>query len=238
MPVVLLRRLLLLLSISASFLARVSHGQTALHELLDPKRVTASRDSFVVIMQGQPRGWQRLVRRATATGWEFEDAVSVDGMVSQSSRIATNSRLAQQSLHQTGEMSGKPMRIDLTFAKGRVKGVAETPSNPSGPVAIDTTVADGVTDDNALLSLLVAVPWRDSLVVNAPYITSGKGIMERATLRVLGTDSVTVPAGTFDCWRVEMIMGRSRSNVYITRRAPYRVVRVQLGPAFEMQLVR
>lgn len=238
MPFVPLRHFLLLSSMLGSLGARPARAQSPLHELLDPKRVTASSDSFVVIMQGQPRGWQRLVRHQTSTGWEFEDAVAVNGMVAQSSRIATNSRLAEQSLHQEGEMNGKPMRIALTFANGRVKGVAETPSNPSGPVAIDTTVAAGVIDDNALLSLMVAVPWRDSLTVHAPYLTSGKGTMERATLHVLGVDSTTVPAGTFDCWRIEMIMGRSRSNVYITRRAPYRVVRIQLGPAFEMQLVR
>lgn len=224
--------------VGLSLTTRALHAQPTLRALLDPARLTASRDSFVVLLQGQPRGWQRLVRSSTSSGWTFEDAVSVTGVVSQSSKVTMNAALAEQSLRQEGDMSGQAMRISLDFANGRVKGVANTPTHPDGPVMIDTTVAPGVIDDNALLSLLVAVPWRDSLTLTAPYLTSGKGLIERATLRVLGAETATVPAGAFDVWRVEMTMGRSRTIASITRQAPYRIVRIQLGPSFEMQLVR
>jgi hypothetical protein len=215
-----------------------AHAQPLLRDVLDASRLTPARDSFVVMLQGQPRGWQRLGRTKLAAGWEFEDAVTINGMVAQSSRITMSAALAEQSLRQEGDMGGTPMRITLDFAQGRVKGVASTPTHPAGPVAIDTVVAAGVVDDNALLSLLVAVPWRDGATVTAPYVTSGKGTIEQAALRVVSAESITVPAGTFDTWQVEMRMGQSRTLVSLTRQAPYRIVRIQLGPRFEMQLVK
>jgi hypothetical protein len=213
-------------------------AQTRLAEVLDPARLSPARDSFVVMLQGQPRGWQRLVRTPQGTGWQLEDAISVTDMVTQGSVMRFDRRLAQLSLRQEGVMSGKPMQIALDYANGRVKGTANTPSNPSGAIAIDTAVAAGMVDDNAVLPLLVAVRWRDSLAVAVPMLTSGKGTIETTQLRVMGTDRTTVPAGTFDTWQVEMTMGRSRSQVFITRDAPYRIVRVRLGPQFEMQLLR
>lgn len=233
-----LARPLLALLLASGIAGRAAQSQSSLRDVLRPDRLSAARDSFVVLMQGQPRGWQRLVRTARPDGWEFEDAVSITSLVTQSSRIRMSPTLHERSLRQSGDMSGKPMAITLDFADGRVRGTANTPSSPSGPITIDTTAAAGVIDDNALLSLLVAVPWRDSLVVTAPYLTSGKGTIEQATMRAVSAETVSVPAGSFDVWRVELLMGRSKTLAFVTRQAPYRIVRIQLGPAFEMQLVR
>jgi hypothetical protein len=87
------------------------------------------------------------------------------------------------------------------------------------------------------MPLLPAVRWRDSLAVAFPVIASGKGTTSSWTLRVLGADTTTVPAGHFATWRVEMQAGRSRTEVHVTRSAPYRVVRIRNGPVFEMLLL-
>ena len=153
-----LARPLLALLLASGIAGRAAQSQSSLRDVLHPDRLSAARDSFVVLMQGQPRGWQRLVRTARPDGWEFEDAVSITSLVTQSSRILMSPTLHERSLRQSGDMSGKPMAITLDFADGRVRGTANTPSSPSGPITIDTTAAAGVIDDNALLSLLVAVP--------------------------------------------------------------------------------
>lgn len=93
-------------------------------------------------------------------------------------------------------------------------------------------------DDNAVLPLLSAVAWHESFDTTVPVLTSGKGTFVQYRLRVLGADTSTVPAGHFETWRVEMSAESSTTVAHVTRAAPYRVVRVQISPAFEMLLVK
>lgn len=229
--------------LAAAFVSEsaAAHAQTVaapLRDHLDASRLEARRDSFVVVMQGAPRGWQVLSVARNGAGWSLGDAVTIDGMVSQSSTIRLDARLDEMSLRQEGVMMGKPMRIALDVSGGRVTGTALTPSNPGGELAIDVPHADGLLDDNAVTSLLAVVRWRDTLDIAFPVLASGKGTVSQFTVRTLGKETVTVPAGQFDTWRVEVRMERSRMIANVTSAAPYRIVRLSNGPAFEMQLVK
>ena len=212
-------------------------AQTTLREHLDPARLRVGRDSFVVMLQGQPRGWQRLTMERAGTGWVVGDAITIDSLVTQASHISLDAALHETALRQEGRMRGREMKITLDFADGRARGTAITPTNPQGPLTIDTTVLAGTVDDNAVAPLLAAVRLRDSLDIAFPVMASGKGTVAPQRLRVLGSELVTVPAGQFDAWRVELSAGRSTVLFFVTKRAPYRVVKMSNGPAFEMQLL-
>ncbi len=204
---------------------------------LDAARLESVSDSFVVMLQGKASGWQRLTAARRGAEWHLSDAVVLDGFVQQESAVVLDANFSQRSLRQEGEMRGAPMKIALDFANGRVTGSALTPAGGAGAVAIDATVGPTTLDDNAIMPLLVGVRWRDSLAFAFPVLASGKGTTDRWSVQVMGRDTTTVPAGHFETWRVEMKSGQSRSIVHVTRNAPYRVVRLQNGPAFEVQLV-
>lgn len=209
-----------------------------LRDHVDAARLQARRDSFVVIMRGTPRGWQVISTARDGAGWMLGDALSIEGMVSQSSVIRLDANLDETSLRQEGTMMGKPMRIALDARGTRVTGEALTPSNPSGILNIDAARAPGLVDDNAVTPLLAFVRWRDGFAASFPVLLSGKGTADEFSTRVLGAEQVTVPAGQFDTWRVELRMSQSRMIANITTAAPYRIVRMSNGPMFEMQLVR
>jgi hypothetical protein len=63
--------------------------------------------------------------------------------------------------------------------------------------------------------------------VRVPVLSSGKGTVSEYRLRVLQADTVTVPAGHFDVWRIEQQAERSVVTLFVTRAAPYRLVRMQ-----------
>ncbi|QJR36618.1 hypothetical protein [Gemmatimonas groenlandica] len=213
---------------------------SALRDHIDRAQLRAQTDSFVVLVQGVPRGWQRIGMRPTAKGWELFDAIAIGAMVQQSSAITLDVALSETALRQSGVMSGRPMTIALDFANGRVRGTADTPSNgPSGALSIDTAVAPTVVDDNAVTPLLTALRWRESLDIRFPVFTSGKATIVTYRLRVLGADTVTVPAGTFDSWRAELAIGSSTLSLHITRAAPYRILRMtSVGTPFDIQLAK
>lgn len=212
-------------------------AQSTLQQQLDVARLEARRDSFVVMLRGAPRGWQVLSAAPDSGGWMVGDAISIEGMVSQASRVRLDGTLHERSLRQEGTMAGKPMRIALDRKGARVTGTALTPSHPAGELAIDVAHTDGLFDDNAITPLLGAVRWREGLVLGVPVLASGKGTISNATLTVQGRETVTVPAGQFDAWRVEFSLDGGRMVAWVSAAAPYRVVRMQLGPAFEVQLV-
>jgi hypothetical protein len=211
--------------------------QQSLQQHLDAARLASVRDSFVVMLQGKASGWQRLTATRAGTEYQIGDAIVLDGFVQQASTVMLDAKLQHRSLRQEGVMRGAPMKIALDFADGRVKGTALTPAGGAAPMAIDTTVAPTTLDDNAITPLLAGVRWRDSLAFAFPVLASGKGTTDLWSVQVMGRDTTTVPAGHFETWRVEMKSGQSRSIVHVTRNAPFRVVRMQNGPAFEMQLV-
>lgn len=205
---------------------------------LDANRLVARRDSFAVVMRGATRGWQVLSAMPEDGGWTVSDAIAIEGMVSQASRVHLDAALGELSLRQEGTMGGKPMRITLDRRGARVTGTALTPTHPAGELAIDVEHVAGLLDDNALTPLLAAVPWSDGLVATVPVLSSGKGTISQATLTTLAREQVTVPAGQFDAWKVQVALAGATIVAHVTAGAPYRVVRMQLGPAFEVQLVR
>ena len=213
---------------------------TALRDHIDRTQLRAHADSFAVMIQGTPRGWQRVAMRPTPTGWELSDALAIGSMVQQSSRITLNAALEETSLRQSGVMSGKPMAISLDFVNGRIRGTADTPTNgPTGARAIDTTVSPAVIDDNAVTPMLVALPWSESFDIRFPVLASGKGTIATYRLRVLGADTTTVPAGTFDSWRAELTTGQATLLLHITRGKPHRIIRMtSVGTPFDIQLVK
>ena len=58
-------------------------------------------------------------------------------------------------------------------------------------------------------------------------------------MRVTGTGSVTVPAGTFDAYTVEMTGGQLPLMFYVTTAEPYRIVKsAPVGAPIEIVLVK
>lgn len=224
--------------LSAMFASSLA-AQQPLRDHLDASRLRVASDSFVVLLQGNPQGWQRLTMIRDGAGWQVGDAVEIASMVRQSSVVLLDERLQERSLRQQGAMGGREMEIALDFIDGRVRGRSMTPSSgPSGTLVIDTTVTPGTIDDNAVMPLLAAVRWHDGLDITFPVFSSGKGTVADYRLRVIGTETTVVPAGSFDTWRIELRLERSATIVNVTRSEPYRVVRMSNGPAFEVQLVR
>ena len=211
----------------------------------DVSQLVARRDSFRVVVQGNPMGTY-VTELATETDllvFTETVAIPVIGM-QQSGRISMSSGdLAMRALHQTMSMGGQTGATDLTFSDGRVTGTAMVPpEGPGGALAtrhVDTTLATGVYETNQVQALIPAMP----LDVGARFTLQAYNAIEHQvrTLSIVveGTEEVTVPAGTFQTFRISLTGGESPSILYVSRDAPRRVVRLELvGQPFVFELVR
>ena len=215
---------------------------TAESVTLDPAQLVSHRDSFQISVQGNAVGTQVGTLRRTADSLVYDERVSIPvAAATQTTTAIFDPRtLAVQAVDQTGKAGNQPSEIHLRFAAGRVKGSATIPQQAGTPrtVQIDTTVAVGTFDETSLTALIPALPLAAGKTLHLSVFTPGAGAPQVYTLHVAGPDSVTVPAGRFQAWRVE-ITGVASIVMHVTTATPRRVVRMQpVGAPYVLELVK
>jgi hypothetical protein len=184
-------------------------------------------DSFTLLVQGRTFGSQVFsVSRDGDTIVLTEETVTPAG--GQKTRVELDAQGRMRSVRQTGSSRGAPMNIELDYADGRVRGTSLTPPATTS-TAVDTAVPAHVMDDNALFKLLPAFPWGQDSVWTFAMFSGGTNSLEERTLRVTGSETVAVPAGTFDTYRAEMASDATTVHFFVTKAAPHRVVKIAIA---------
>jgi hypothetical protein len=184
-------------------------------------------DSFVVLVQGSELGFQRTSIERTEGGFRMVDDVKIGPIMTQHTEVEIGGDGTLRSTKQTGQVRGQSTNIEITYHDGRARGSATTPSIAGlTTTAIDTTVANGVIDDNLITALLPALDWTATATFTLPVFLSGKGHVQSLTLAVKATEKLSVPAGTFDVYRVEMSGGQAPVAMFITTDSAHRLVKI------------
>jgi hypothetical protein len=212
-----------LVALAATSASVVAQAPTAINFAA----IVPRTDSFVVMVQGNPLGFQRTTIERTEDGLRVVDDVQIGRIMTQHTEVELGGDGSLRSTKQTGQVRGNNTNIEITYHDGRAKGSATTPTL-SGLVTtrIDTTVEAGAIDDNLITALLPALDWSPTAVFTLPVFLSGKGYVQPLTVAVRKTEKVTVPAGTFDAYRVEISGGQGPVAMFITTDAPHRLIKV------------
>jgi len=212
---------------SLAFLLIVTSAPLAAQSPMNVSALVPRTDSFVVMIQGNPLGFQRTTLERTETGLRMIDDVQIGPIMTQHTEVEFGGDGAMRSTKQTGQVRGQNTSIDIAYHDGRAKGSATTPSM-AGLVTtpIDTTVAAGAIDDNLLTTVLPALQWSPTASITLPVFLSGKGYVQPVTFAVKGTEQLTVPAGTFDVYRVELSGGQASVAMFVTTDATHRLVKI------------
>jgi zinc protease len=205
---------------------------------LDATKLVARTDSFSVLVQGNPFGYQTSTLTKTADGFQYVEESQIGPVLSQRTEITLSGTGEVRKVAQSGKVQGQDMKIDIAVADGHASGSSTTPG-PQGmkTVTVDTDVPSGVIDDNGLTALLPALPWSADASWSFPVLSSGEGTVKTYTLKVAGTESVTVPAGTAETYKVEMSGGQQPVTMYITTAAPHQVMKITVAGA-PIEIVR
>jgi hypothetical protein len=199
---------------------------------LDVSKLVARTDSFSILVQGNPFGYQKSTLTKTADGFQYVEESQIGPILTQKTEIALSGAGEVLTIAQAGKMQGQDTKIDVTVADGHASGSATTPG-PQGmrTVTVDTDVPSGIIDDNGLSALLPALAWSADASWSFPVLSSGDGTVKTYTLKVAGTESVTVPAGTAETYKVELSGGQQPVTMYITTAAPHRIMKITVAGA-------
>jgi zinc protease len=207
---------------------------------VDLTKLAERADSFTVLVQGNPLGHQTTSLTKSGTGYTYRSSVLIGPIMQQSVETNFTGDLTPQSVKADGKVQGQDVKVDIRYANGRVKGSALTPS-ASGPktVNVDTTIAPGVLDDNMISALTPGLKWAPNAKFTVSAFDASSGAVKQLTLTVAGTESVTVPAGTFAVYRVELVGLDQPLTYFVTTAEPYRIVKMTFtGAPVEFVLVK
>jgi len=208
----------------------------------DRSQIVARTDSFQAVLQGNPFGAQVTTIQIAGDSIVFTEATTLGTFVQQRTTVVLSAAdLATRRSDQSGMVQSQQSEIHLVYADGRVKGTAIVPQAGGTPktVAVDTTVPAGAIDDNALSLAVQALPLAEGKSFSLNVFSSGEGVTKVATIKVAGVENVTVPAGTFSAYRLEISGMQLPVVMHVSTESPRRLLRIApIGAPLVFELVK
>ena len=88
-------------------------------------------------------------------------------------------------------------------------------------------------------ALVPGLRWAPNAKFGVNAFDASTGTTKQLALSVAGTESVTVPAGTFPVYRVELAGSTPPMTFYVTTATPHRIVKMAMvGTPLEFVLVK
>ena len=156
---------------------------------------------------------------------EMLDTVLVDRVTLRPLRYVRSMRHARLVQHFSHDSIDELLYVEpsLIARERTLRGAALLPDVGVGPMLVSWS-------PHSLEVLVQALPlnrdWRGS-VYSANWVTMATRFptFTALDLRVTGSERVTVPAGTFDCWRLEAREGDDKSMLWVSRDHGWLVMR-------------
>ena len=218
-----------LVDIAGNALDPADLNPTVAAVVFDPTQVVAQRDSLQALVQGNVAGSQVYSIDVAGDSIVYTEVTTIAmAGLQQRSTVVLNPDLTMRRSDQTGTVQGQQTTTHLDYSGGRVKGSAMAPQ-PSGTpksFTIDTALAAGTIDDNALQLALLALPLERGKMFNLNVFSSGEGTTKIVNVKVAGIEQVQVPAGTFPAFRLELSGMQLPVVMHVSQQAPRRLIRI------------
>jgi len=207
---------------------------------VDRSQVVARSDSFRALVQGNAFGGQATKVEVAGDSIVYNETTMIGGF-QQRSTVVLNSDLTMRRTDQTGSVGNQQTHTQLAYSGGRVKGTSMSaqPTGTPKSVTVDTAIAAGTIDDNALALLLPALPLEQGKTFNLNVFSSGEGATKVVSVKVTGVEHVVVPAGTFPAFRLELSGMQLPLVMHVSQQAPRRLLRIApTGAPLVFELVK
>ncbi|HVH11392.1 MAG TPA: pitrilysin family protein [Gemmatimonadales bacterium] len=210
---------------------------------LDATQFAVHTDSSRVLAQGNPLGFTvSEVRRVADSLVCAERSNLADGAFQQQTTVVLDARDGTvRRLDQTSLQRQQKAETHLVYAGGRVKGTSATPQQDGSVkrVEIDTALAPGTSDENAVPCVVTALPLAPGKTFTLPFFTPSENAIKLLTFKIGTPESVTVPAGTFQAFPISTTGSRVPFTMWVSTDAPRRILKSEFsGQPFVVELVK
>jgi predicted Zn-dependent peptidase len=210
---------------------------------LDPAQFAAHTDSSRVVIQGSPMGFTVSETRRPPDSLVYAERSSLaNGAFQQQTTLVLEPATGVvRQVDQVTTQQGQKVETHLTYAAGRVKGTSAAPQ-ADGSVKrfdIDTVLPPGTVDENAVPFVVPALPLAPGKTFAMTFFTPSENAIKVLTFKVGAPEAVTVPAGTFQGFRIDVTGSRVPFTMYVGTDALRRVLKTEfVGQPFLVELVK
>ncbi|MCX6029031.1 MAG: YhfC family glutamic-type intramembrane protease [Chloroflexi bacterium] len=198
-----------------------SDGEVNAYDLKDKNGAAAGTAAWT--WRRGPDAWQ----------WTQEYELKLGGRLDRGQVIVDAALRPVSSWRETGGL-----RFDATYATDTIV-IVTTAADGKQTTKTLKPVADGLDNDETL-QVQRALPLAAGYATRYTDIIPTSGAAAPIILSVIGAETITVPAGTFPCWRVVMDFGSGKHDGWYGQAAPYPLVKYvnrTSGAAFELRSI-
>lgn len=194
-------------------------------ERFDATKLAAGTHEYRVMVQGNPAGTASYTLAREGAGWK-RSAVIGFGPLRQTIDATFGAAFEPMTYAETysGPVEGK---VDARVANGRITGTGVLPAQMGGNKTYDASAAGAVFGGMDELMLSTADLSAGKTIV-IPVFNSSSGTVAPVTYKIGAAESVTVPAGTFQAYRVDVTGGSAPMTVWLKVDAPHVLVKQEI----------
>jgi zinc protease len=208
----------------------------------DQEQIVSRRDSFAVLVQGNSFGGLTRDLEVDDQTIIGRTVLSLGPFLSQTTALVVDrGTMRAVKVDQTGQQQGQEMQVHIQYdADGRATGTVHVPGPDSlHEASVDTVLAPHVIDDNMVQMLAGAFP----LAVGGSFMVAtydaAQGNVWPIAVRVTDAGTVTVPAGDFDAYKLDLTGGPVPLQYWVSKATPRLLLRMELvGQPISFELVQ
>lgn len=186
--------------------------------------------SYQVLFQGNPIAEQTTVLTRTQAGGK--DLVKVtgttSGMFNASNELTFEARtFTPVAMNVNMQMGPQTLSQSLALANGKITGTVK--GGPQGDKTIDAPAPAGTLLPGMDQYVLMLTNFGTTKEVVLPVFNAQTGTVSNFTAKVVGESKVTVPAGTYDVYELDVSSAEGAMKVFISKTTPGMVVKQEFA---------
>ncbi|MEL7531502.1 MAG: hypothetical protein AAFN10_09355 [Bacteroidota bacterium] len=130
-----------------------------------------------------------------------------------------------------GKIGSEGLDVTINWNGQHIQGHSQFPRpdhKRQGRLVVNANLPIGTQERTAAFHLLPTLDLEEGMEIKFPWFNGLYAQLDNIHLKVTGTLMKTVPAGTFECLRVELIGGDPSQIVYLTKERPRKIVSIEV----------
>jgi zinc protease len=195
-------------------------------ERFDAARLQPMTLEYRFLAQGNPIGQSATTLSRDGEGWKSSMALNF-GAVRQT--IDARWGAAWEPIDYVEVYAGAfDGRAEARAQNGRIVGSAQMPEQAGGSKTYDAEMVPGTAWSMMEEVMLATADLEEGKTIVIPVFNTSTGAVGAVTYKIGAVESVTVPAGTFQAYRVESTGGSSNLVLWLRVDAPHVIVRQEI----------
>ena len=182
------------------------------------------RAEYTIEGNGQPIGSLVFTTAAKETGYVLTTETTI-GAIKDVSNVRVDNDLkpigATRQLTGAGQSDFTLMTI---YDKGKLTIQAKT---STGDKSASVDVPADAWDNDQLLMSIRSLPLTDTYAYTLTNVVGANASMVKTQLTVVGKETVSVAAGSFTAYKVEMSFGQSKQYVWVDASKPHHIIKYE-----------